>query len=237
MKILIKTSSGESISLGDFDENDTVENIKKKILERTGFGIDEQRLKINGKILEDKITLRDCEKVYKRIEKESPIEVDFWFGCTSMVVSCFSNCVRCAVCHPQNNEKEQEHEKDSGNIEYEKTFDDNQQFVGYNSTFRSKDFILSNSVDPKFNSGSDEYKDFSIHDSDTGENISENYGAANFGMTPARESSCWALFGTTPSTANSSSPENYGDAGSLRSGKNSRPLSPLSTRVDLDDSG
>lgn len=67
----VRTLSGKTIIL-DLDCNDTIFDIQKKIVEKEGIPIEEQRLVLAGKQLEDKKTIQ-----YYQIPSESTFQLVF----------------------------------------------------------------------------------------------------------------------------------------------------------------
>ena len=69
MQIFIKTLSGKTITL-DIEKTDSVESVKRKIEEKEGIEVGQQRLVFGGKQLEDNYTLGDYN-----IENDSNIHL------------------------------------------------------------------------------------------------------------------------------------------------------------------
>lgn len=56
-QIFVKTLSGKTLTINDISLNDTVANLKKKIMDKDGVPIDQQRLIYSGKQLSDDMQL------------------------------------------------------------------------------------------------------------------------------------------------------------------------------------
>ena len=69
MQIFIKTLSGKTMTL-EVDKTDSVESVKRKIEEKEGIEVGQQRLVFGGKQLEDNYTLGDYN-----IENDSNIHL------------------------------------------------------------------------------------------------------------------------------------------------------------------
>lgn len=67
LKLYVKTLSGKTISI-DSDPEESIENLKKKILEKEGVPTDQQRIIFSGKQLDDLKTLSDYD-----IEEDSTL--------------------------------------------------------------------------------------------------------------------------------------------------------------------
>lgn len=67
LKLYVKTLSGKTISI-ETDPEESIENLKKKILEKEGVPIDQQRIIFSGKQLDNLKTLSDYD-----IEEDSTL--------------------------------------------------------------------------------------------------------------------------------------------------------------------
>ena len=60
MQLFVKTLDGKTLTV-DAEEEDTIEDIKNKIMEKEGVPTDQQRLIFGGKQLEGQKTLADYD--------------------------------------------------------------------------------------------------------------------------------------------------------------------------------
>mmetsp|Transcript_43556 Transcript_43556/g.55900 ORF Transcript_43556/g.55900 Transcript_43556/m.55900 type:complete len:151 (-) Transcript_43556:139-591(-) len=60
MQLMVKTLDGKTVTV-DAEEEDTIEDIKNKIMEKEGVPIDQQRLIFGGKQLDSEKTLADYD--------------------------------------------------------------------------------------------------------------------------------------------------------------------------------